>query len=64
MYIHGGTDLGTIGCIEINDDAEEKAFFDKLAAYGERIELEVKYTGQREKNTRIPAARTDVSATT
>lgn len=48
MYIHGGSDLGTIGCIEINIDAEEKAFFDKLAAYGKRIELEVKYTGTRE----------------
>lgn len=49
MYIHGGTDVGTIGCVEINDDAEEKAFFDKLTAYGKRIELEVKYTGERER---------------
>lgn len=48
MYVHGGSDVGTIGCVEINDDAEEKAFFDKLAAYGKRIELEVKYTGDRE----------------
>ena len=57
MYIHGGQDLGTIGCIEINDDAEEKAFFDKLAAYGKRIELEVRYSGAREKkyeDTRCP----------
>lgn len=57
MYIHGGTYVGTAGCVEINDDAEEKAFFDKLAAYGKRIELEVKYTGDREKkyeDTRCP----------
>lgn len=54
MYIHGGTDLGTIGCVEINDDAEEKGFFDKLAAYGKRIELEVKYAGEREKKYEDP----------
>lgn len=54
MYIHGGQDLGTIGCIEINDDTEEKAFFDKLAAYGKRIELEVRYSGDREKKYEDP----------
>jgi len=48
MYIHGGDAKGTKGCIELNDDAEEKAFFDALAAYGRPIDLEVKYTGARE----------------
>jgi hypothetical protein len=46
MYIHGGSDLGTIGCIELNDDKDEKDFFDRLRAYGEKIELEVKYVGK------------------
>ncbi len=47
MYIHGGSNLGTIGCIEINDDREEEAFFERLRQYGRRIELEVSYTGER-----------------
>lgn len=49
MYIHGGTHLGTHGCIELNDDAEENAFFAKLEAYGKKIELEVKFAGNRKK---------------
>lgn len=57
MYIHGGSVTGTSGCIELNDDAEENAFFDKLKAYGRKIELEVRYVGDREKkyeDTRCP----------
>lgn len=49
MYVHGGDDLGTLGCIEINDDKEEDSFFDKLQEYGKLIDLEVKYSGPREK---------------
>ncbi len=49
MYVHGGEKLGTLGCIEINDDREEDAFFDKLRKYGKLIDLEVKYSGPREK---------------
>ncbi|WP_027923157.1 L,D-transpeptidase [Pseudomonas sp. URMO17WK12:I12] len=48
MYIHGGDVKGTKGCIELNDNAEEKAFFAALAAYGRPIDLEVKYAGTRE----------------
>jgi hypothetical protein len=49
MYIHGGNVQGTHGCIEINDDSEEEAFFQKLKDYGKKIELEVRYVGEREK---------------
>lgn len=49
MYIHGGDVKGTHGCIELNDDADEQAFFERLAAYKQRIELEVRYVGAREK---------------
>ncbi|MCP4183290.1 MAG: DUF2778 domain-containing protein [Hyphomicrobiales bacterium] len=49
MYIHGGNELGTAGCIELNADTEEKAFFAKLEKYGKKIQLIVKYTGKREK---------------
>ena len=49
MYIHGGNVKGTHGCIELNNDADEKAFFERLAAYRQRIELEVRYVGAREK---------------
>lgn len=55
MYIHGGTDKGTKGCIELNDNAEEKAFFDALAAYGSPIDIEVKYTGARETAYEAPS---------
>ena len=48
MYIHGGDVRGTKGCVELNDNAEEKAFFSALKAYGRPIDLEVKYTGRRE----------------
>lgn len=54
MYIHGGTQLGTIGCIELNDDSEERDFFDRLRNYGRRIELEVRYTGTREARYEDP----------
>lgn len=49
MYIHGGNVTGTRGCIEINNDAEESEFFKKLVDYGKKIELEVRYSGAREK---------------
>jgi hypothetical protein len=49
MYIHGGTYAGTHGCIELNDDAEEAAFFGKLKAYGRKIEIEVRYKGDRQR---------------
>lgn len=49
MYIHGGRDLGTIGCIEINDNSEELDFFSKLSKSKTKIEVEVKYIGTREK---------------
>lgn len=54
LYIHGGNVTGTHGCIELNDDDEEGAFFKKLKAYGKKIELEVKYTGAREKKYEEP----------
>ncbi len=49
MYIHGGNVLGTHGCIEINNDKEEKDFFKKLKDYAKKIELEVRYVSDREK---------------
>lgn len=49
MYVHGGNVKGTKGCIELNDNADEKAFFQRLAAYKKPIELEVRYVGEREK---------------
>ena len=49
MYIHGGSVAGTHGCIELNNVADEKEFFVKLQKYGARIELEVRYSGAREK---------------
>lgn len=49
MYIHGGNVLGTKGCIELNKDSDEEAFFTRLKKYGKPIELEVKYAGAREK---------------
>lgn len=54
MYIHGGTVKGTHGCIEINDDDEEKYFFTKLKEYGRKIELEVKFVGEMEKKLEEP----------
>jgi hypothetical protein len=54
MYIHGGSQLGTHGCVELNNDAEEEAFFTKLKKYGKKIELEVKYAGAREKKYEEP----------
>lgn len=47
FYVHGGSEKGTIGCIELNKDAEEDEFFDKLAGYGRKIELEVHYVSDR-----------------
>lgn len=49
MYIHGGNVLGTKGCIELNDDKEELEFFEALKKYGKLIDLEVRYSGAREK---------------
>lgn len=49
MYIHGGSSLGTIGCIELNNNEEEADFFSRLKAFGKKIEVEVKYAGEREK---------------
>lgn len=49
MYIHGGKVKGTSGCIEINDDEQEKNFFEKLKSYGRKIELEVRFVGEMEK---------------
>lgn len=48
FYIHGGTEKGTKGCIELNDAKEHAAFFKKLAAYGKKIDLEVLYVRERE----------------
>jgi hypothetical protein len=55
MYIHGGIVTGTKGCIELNDNAEEEAFFTKLKAYGTKIEIEVKYAGDREAKYEVAA---------
>lgn len=49
FYVHGGSTRGTIGCIELNNDADEQAFFRKLRAYGKKIALEVRYVGDRER---------------
>ena len=49
MYIHGGSQRGTHGCIELNNDSDEKDFFARLKKYGKPIELEVRYVGEREK---------------
>ncbi|WP_175443836.1 glycoside hydrolase family 25 protein [Nitrosospira sp. Nsp13] len=49
MYIHGGTLSGTHGCIEINNDEDEADFFQRLKSYGRKIELEVRFVGEREK---------------
>jgi hypothetical protein len=49
MYIHGGSETGSHGCIELNNDSDEKDFFARLKKYGKKIELEVKYSGDREK---------------
>lgn len=49
MYVHGGSIQGTKGCIELNDDREEREFFEALRKYGKPIELEVRYSGAREK---------------
>jgi hypothetical protein len=54
MYIHGGNALGTIGCIELNNDAEHADFFSRLGALTAKIELEVKYTGDRETKFEDP----------
>ncbi len=57
MFIHGGRLKGTSGCIEINNDDEEKRFFSKLKKYGRKIELEVKFVGEMERRleeTRCP----------
>lgn len=48
MYIHGVTNLGMIGCIEVNDNTEEQAFFNRLRDYSRQIELEVRYSSARE----------------
>jgi hypothetical protein len=47
MYIHGGTATGTSGCIEINDAAKHKSFFEQLAKYAKAIDIEVKYIDER-----------------
>ncbi|MCC6794811.1 MAG: PKD domain-containing protein [Candidatus Hydrogenedentes bacterium] len=54
MYLHGGTLLGTHGCVELNDDLEESDFFTRLADYGAPIELEIRYVGDREANFEEP----------
>lgn len=48
MYIHGGEEKGTHGCIELNSDSDEAEFFSLLKKYGKPIELEVRYAGARE----------------
>jgi hypothetical protein len=55
MYIHGGSAKGTHGCIELNDDSDEASFFNKLLAYGNRVEIEVKYVRARKTNYEEPA---------
>lgn len=57
MYIHGGSEKGSHGCIELNNDADEDDFFARLKRYGRKIELEIKYAGAREakyEDTRCP----------
>jgi hypothetical protein len=49
MYIHGGEQTGTHGCIELKKDKDEAEFFSLLKKYGKKIELEVRYAGAREK---------------
>ncbi|MFJ7789285.1 L,D-transpeptidase [Pseudomonas sp. NPDC096925] len=55
MYIHGGEQKGTHGCIELNNDADETEFFSLLKKYGKKIELEVRYAGAREKKYEVKA---------
>lgn len=54
MYLHGGTLLGTHGCVELNDDLEESDFFTRLAEYGAPIDLEIRYVGDRKANYEEP----------
>lgn len=55
MYIHGGEQRGTHGCIELNMDTDEAEFFTLLKKYRKRIELEVRYAGAREKKYEVKA---------
>lgn len=55
MYIHGGEQTGTHGCIELNKDKDEAEFFSLLKKYGKKIELEVRYAGTREKKYELKA---------
>lgn len=55
MYIHGGEQTGTKGCIELNKDRDEAEFFSLLVRYGKKIELEVRYAGAREKKYELKA---------
>ena len=48
FYIHGGNVKGTAGCVELNDNTVETEFFNKLKSHGQKIELEIKYTGSGE----------------
>ncbi len=54
MYLHGGTLLGTHGCVELNDDLEEADFFTRLAEYGAPIDLEIRYVGDRDASFEEP----------
>ncbi len=47
FYVHGGSNKGTIGCVELNTDANEDAFFQRLSKLNHRIELEVRYILER-----------------
>lgn len=49
MYIHGGEDDKTLGCIQIKSKTDHKKFFDRLESYKKKIDLEVKYVSEREE---------------
>ena len=54
FYIHGGDKKGTAGCIEINDNEQDRRFFSKLKAYGKKMDLEVKYHANLKKKLEEP----------
>lgn len=54
FYIHGGNESGSSGCIELNDDAVEAAFFKRLREYGAKIRMDVKFRGDRKAKYEEP----------
>ncbi len=57
FHIHGGTEMGTKGSIELNDVAVHRSFFDRLRAHGKPIDVEVLYSGVWEQRFELPSCR-------